>query len=42
VLLVVPARGELGADALGDLQRVAAKASIALELCIMRKKLRKA
>lgn len=42
VLLVAPAEGSVELDVLAELQRVVAKASIALELCIMRKKLRKA
>ena len=42
VLLVAPAAGATPTEALSELQRVVAKASIALELCIMRKKLRKA
>jgi hypothetical protein len=42
VLLVAPASGAHPTEALPELQRIVAKASIALELCIMRKKLRKA
>ena len=45
VLLVAPAAGAHaapGGKLLAELQRIVAKASIALELCIMRKKLRKA
>jgi hypothetical protein len=41
-LLVASAHGAPSAELIAELQRVTAKASIALELCIMRKKLRKA
>jgi hypothetical protein len=41
-LLVVPDAGSPSGDTLADLQSLAAKASIALELCIMRKKLHRA
>ncbi|HSM14516.1 MAG TPA: hypothetical protein VLA66_10665 [Thermoanaerobaculia bacterium] len=42
VLLVVPGEPSLEADFVSDLQRITAKAAIALELCIMRNKLKRA
>jgi len=42
VLLVVPGEPSLDTDFVADLQRITAKAAIALELCIMRNKLKRA
>ncbi len=41
-LLVEPLDGRLADDLFAELRRIAAKAAIAFELCIMRAKLKKA